>query len=201
MERAQNAVCRGEICHRSTHLCKADKEASQNGDALSKIYVGTGAINTSFTRSGKKSFAGLLSDATKSVGRMYQSQFVDSGKQRAIDALLGHLATSEKVRVFDPINDQLRARLREASDEFTSRAETTLWVGTYNLNGKGPGSESLLPWMFPVEGELAPRLRGVLCGTLTCLAPGPEPSMLVISFQEIVPLTPAMIMATDPNML
>jgi hypothetical protein len=37
----------------------------QNGDALSKIYVGTGAINTSFTRTGKKSLAGMLSDATK----------------------------------------------------------------------------------------------------------------------------------------
>lgn len=38
---------------------------AQNGDALSKIYVGTGAINTSFTRTGKKSLAGLLSDASK----------------------------------------------------------------------------------------------------------------------------------------
>jgi hypothetical protein len=80
---------------------------AENGDALSKIYVGTGmqrarfllssyadeglgtgAINTSFTRSGKKSFAGLLSDATKSVGRMYQQQFNDGSKQKAIDALL-----------------------------------------------------------------------------------------------------------------
>jgi hypothetical protein len=37
----------------------------QNGDALSKIYVGTGAINSSFTRSGKRNLAGLLSDASK----------------------------------------------------------------------------------------------------------------------------------------
>ena len=42
---------------------------ADNGDRLSKIYAGTGAINTSATRSGKKTFAGLLSDATKSVGR------------------------------------------------------------------------------------------------------------------------------------
>jgi hypothetical protein len=42
---------------------------ADNGDRLSKIYAGTGAINTSATRSGKKTFAGLISDATKSVGR------------------------------------------------------------------------------------------------------------------------------------
>lgn len=42
---------------------------ADNGDRLSKTYAGTGALNTSATRSGKKTFAGLLSDATKSVGR------------------------------------------------------------------------------------------------------------------------------------
>lgn len=42
----------------------------QNGDALSKAYVGTGAINSSFTRSGKKSFAGMLSDASKRCVRI-----------------------------------------------------------------------------------------------------------------------------------
>jgi hypothetical protein len=42
---------------------------ADNGDQLSRIYAGTGALNTSATRSGKKTFAGLLSDATKSVGR------------------------------------------------------------------------------------------------------------------------------------
>ena len=61
---------------------------AQNGDALSRIYAGTGALNTSFTRSGKRTLAGALSDATKSVSRIYISNFVDKGKQMAIDALL-----------------------------------------------------------------------------------------------------------------
>ncbi|KAK4701408.1 synaptojanin, partial [Phenoliferia sp. Uapishka_3] len=153
---------------------------AENGDALSKIYVGTGAINTSFTRSGKKSFAGLLSDATKSVGRMYQSNFIDGGKQKSIDALLGHLSTSQKVRVYNPVNDALREGLKARATEYTSYEDTTIWVGTYNLNGKGPSSESLIPWLFPASSVS-------------------EPSFLVISFQEIVPLTPQMIMATDPE--
>ena len=60
----------------------------QNGDALARIYAGTGALNTSFTRSGKKTLAGVLSDASKSVGRMYIANFTDSGKQHAIDEML-----------------------------------------------------------------------------------------------------------------
>lgn len=31
---------------------------AENGDALSRIYAGTGALNTSFTRSGKRTLAG-----------------------------------------------------------------------------------------------------------------------------------------------
>lgn len=34
---------------------------AENGDALSKIYAGTGALNTSFTRTGKRTLAGLSS--------------------------------------------------------------------------------------------------------------------------------------------
>ncbi|GJN88599.1 hypothetical protein Rhopal_001565-T1 [Rhodotorula paludigena] len=152
---------------------------ADNGDALSKIYVGTGAINTSFTRTGKKSLAGLLSDASKSVNRVFQQQLFDNNKQKAIDALLGNLATSRKVRIFNPIHDTLRAQLRARAAEFTSYEPTTIWVGTYNLNGRPPGSESLLPWLFPVEG--------------------PDPALLVVSFQEIVPLSPQQIMSTDPE--
>lgn len=79
---------------------------AENGDALSKIYAGTGAINTSYTRTGKRTLAGesrvvfefplrnpelaigVLSDATKSVSRAYINNFQDKGKQVAIDMFL-----------------------------------------------------------------------------------------------------------------
>lgn len=80
---------------------------------------------------------------------MYQSNFIDGGKQKNIDALLGHLSSSQKVRVFNPVNDALRTGMRARAAEFTAFEDTTIWVGTYNLNGQGPGSESLLPWLFP----------------------------------------------------
>ena len=61
---------------------------AENGDALSRIYAGTGALNTSYTRSGKRTLAGVLSDATKSVSRAYINNFQDKGKQTAIDIFL-----------------------------------------------------------------------------------------------------------------
>lgn len=79
---------------------------AENGDALSRIYAGTGALNTSVTRSGKRTLGGksrqpvplwclpkqyslgMLSDATKSVSRAYINNFQDKGKQVAIDLFL-----------------------------------------------------------------------------------------------------------------
>jgi hypothetical protein len=72
---------------------------ADTGDALSKIYAGTGALKSSFTRtgktsqsgvlkSGKMSFGGLMSDVRKSAARLYINNFVDSGRQNTIDILL-----------------------------------------------------------------------------------------------------------------
>lgn len=56
--------------------------------ALSKIYAGTGALKSSFTRHGKMSFAGTIADARKSAARIYINNFVDKGRQNTIDMLL-----------------------------------------------------------------------------------------------------------------
>lgn len=39
---------------------------AENGDALSRIYAGTGALNTSFTRSGKRTLGGMRVSLSKS---------------------------------------------------------------------------------------------------------------------------------------
>lgn len=87
---------------------------AESGDALSRIYAGTGALNTSYTRSGKRTLAGeypfdaqfafnnidvvgLLSDATKSVSRAYINNFQDKGKQVAIDMFLVHF---QRLKIF-----------------------------------------------------------------------------------------------------
>ena len=152
---------------------------AENGDALSKIYAGTGALNSSFTRSGKKTLGGLLSDAAKSAGRMYINNFQDKNKQNVIDALLGNMANQKPVTVFDPVLDSVTAELNARVEEYSSSRDITLFAGTYNLNGKAPG-ESLIPWLFP-DGE------------------DHEPDIFASGFQEIVQLTPQQILMTDPD--
>ncbi|KAF8165492.1 inositol polyphosphate phosphatase [Crassisporium funariophilum] len=152
---------------------------AENGDALSRIYAGTGALNTSFTRTGKRTLAGVLSDATKSVSRAYINNFQDKGKQVAIDMFLGNLNDQCQVTIYDPVHDYVRATLEQRSAEYSTAKQAVCFVGTWNLNGRAP-SESLLPWLFPRQSTK-------------------DPDMFILGFQEIVPLTAQQIVQTDPE--
>ena len=151
---------------------------ADNGDALSKIYAGTGALKSSFTRHGKMSLAGALADARKSATRLYVNHFEDKGRQNVIDLLLGRLYGQDSVDLFDPINDWVVAELSRRRTEFESRAQIKVLVGSYNLNGKTHGvKEDLSPWLN-VSGGI---------------------DVVVVGFQEIVELSPQQIMSADPN--
>ncbi|KAG8810435.1 inositol polyphosphate 5-phosphatase [Serendipita sp. 399] len=152
---------------------------AENGDALSKIYAGTGALNTSFTRTGKRTLAGVLADATKSVSRAYINNFQDKAKQVAIDTFLGNLSQQKPVLIFDPIHDTVTHLLNERAKEYSTTKQIQIFVGSWNLNGR-PSSESLLPWLFPRTTAF-------------------EPDLFVIGFQELVPLTAQQILQTDPE--
>jgi hypothetical protein len=93
---------------------------ADNGDALSRIYAGTGALKSSFTRHGKMSLAGAIADARKSATRLYINNFADKGRQNTIDVLLGRLVGQAPVHLFDPINDYVTAELSKRSSEFQS---------------------------------------------------------------------------------
>lgn len=62
---------------------------SDNANAMSLRYTGVGALKTDYTRTGKRSGKGLLSDGLKSVQRLAQSVFRDSDKQLYTELLLG----------------------------------------------------------------------------------------------------------------
>ncbi|PCH41458.1 inositol polyphosphate phosphatase [Wolfiporia cocos MD-104 SS10] len=151
---------------------------AENGDALSRIYAGTGALNTSFTRSGKRTLAGVLSDATKSVSRAYINNFQDKGKQQAIDMFVGNFSGQKPITIFDPVHDTVRRVLEARLSEYSSTKPCSIFVGTWNLNGKVPSAESLLPWLNP-----RPNTN--------------DPDIFVIGFQEIVPLTAQQIVQAD----
>lgn len=93
---------------------------ADNGDALSKIYAGTGALKSSFTRSGKMSLAGAIADARKSATRLYINNFSDKQRQTTIEMLLGRLVGQTPVNLYDPINDFVNSELNKRSAEFSS---------------------------------------------------------------------------------
>jgi synaptojanin len=93
---------------------------ADNGDALSKIYAGTGALKSSFTRHGKMSFAGAIADVRKSATRLYYNNFADKARQNTIDMLLGRLVGQAPVILFDPISDFVAGELQRRSREFSS---------------------------------------------------------------------------------
>ncbi|KAG6010633.1 hypothetical protein E4U21_005131 [Claviceps maximensis] len=156
---------------------------ADNGDSLSKIYAGTGALKTSFTRHGKMSLAGAMADMRKSVQRIYHNNFIDPSRQVTIDMLLGRLIQQSPVHLFDPISDFVSMELARRSDEYTSSEIITIWTGTFNLNGRTDGiSHDLSPWLF--GGPAADSY---------------QPDIYAVAFQEIVELSPQQIMNSDPS--
>jgi hypothetical protein len=101
---------------------------ADNGDALSRIYAGTGALKSSFTRHGKMSLAGAIADARKSATRLYINNFADKGRQNTIDILLGRLVGQTPVHLFDPINDYVTAELAKRSSEYQSSATINMYA-------------------------------------------------------------------------
>lgn len=155
---------------------------ADNGDSLSKIYAGTGALKSSFTRHGKMSLSGAVADMRKSVQRIYHNNFIDPSRQVTIDMLLGRLISQAPVHLFDPISDFVSVEVNKRSEEFTSFKSISMWCGTFNLNGRTNGiNQDLSPWLFP--SSLGPDL----------------PDIYVVAFQEIVELSPQQIMNSDPS--
>ncbi|KAL2805362.1 synaptojanin-1 isoform d [Daubentonia madagascariensis] len=138
---------------------------SVNGDSISKIYAGTGALEG-------KAKAGKLKDGARSVTRTIQNNFFDSSKQEAIDVLLlGNTLNSD-------LADKARAllttgSLRASSKVLKSMCENfykyskpkkiRVCVGTWNVNGGKQfrsiafKNQTLTDWLLD-----APKLAGIL---------------------------------------
>ncbi|KAJ4864163.1 sacI homology domain-containing protein [Trichoderma breve] len=121
-------------------------------------------------------------DLRKSAQRIYHNNFIDPSRQITIDMLLGLLVGQAPVHLFDPISDYVSLELARRSEEFTSFKNISIWVGTFNLNGRTEGIDhDLSPWLFP------PSLGSS------------QPEIFVVAFQEIVELSPQQIMNSDPT--
>ena len=128
------------------------------------------------------SFAGAIADARKSATRIYINNFADKGRQNIIDTLLGRLVDQSPVQLYDPINDYVSTELSRRTNEYSTYKDIHVWVGTFNLNGKGKGiGEDLSVWLCPETSNFQKAA-----------------DIVAVGFQEIVELSPQQIMSTDP---
>ncbi|NXY16814.1 SYNJ1 protein, partial [Atrichornis clamosus] len=146
---------------------------SVNGDSVSKIYAGTGALEG-------KAKAGKLKDGARSVTRTIQNNFFDSSKQEAIDVLLlGNtlnsdladkaraLLTTSSLRgiVFSDVFAASVKVLKSMCENFYKYAKPKkirVCVGTWNVNGGKQfrsiafRNQTLTDWLLD-----APKLAGI----------------------------------------
>ncbi|XP_014288427.1 phosphatidylinositol-3-phosphatase SAC1 [Halyomorpha halys] len=69
---------------------------SDHADLISIQYSGTGALKTDFTRTGKRTKAGVFQDGINSLVRYYKNNFQDGFRMDALDLWLGNYRVSPK---------------------------------------------------------------------------------------------------------
>ena len=86
---------------------------ANHGDDISQQYAGTGALKSGFTRTGKRTYGGLVDDGIKSLTRYYLNNFCDGRKQDALDLVTGtyRVDKSRCLRVTD-LQAKLHAKQR-----------------------------------------------------------------------------------------
>lgn len=167
-----------------------------NGNEVSKIYAGTGAIQGS----------SKLMDGARSAARTIQNNLLDSSKQEAIDILLlGSTLNTEladRARLLLPSN-MLHAPpsvLREMCKRYNEYVQTKnlrIGVGTYNVNGGKHFRSvvykdvSLTDWLLD-----APKAASSL---VTPEHDGIPVDIFAIGFEEIVDLNASNIMAASSD--
>nr|CAI9703917.1 unnamed protein product [Rangifer tarandus platyrhynchus] len=145
---------------------------SVNGDSISKIYAGTGALEG-------KAKAGKLKDGARSVSRTIQNNFFDSSKQEAIDVLLlGNtlnsdladkaraLLTTGSLRVSEQTLQSASSKVLKSMCEnfykYSKPKKIRVCVGTWNVNGGKQfrsiafKNQTLTDWLLD-----APKLAGI----------------------------------------
>lgn len=69
---------------------------ADNADYVSRMYAGTGALKTDFTRTGRRTITGALQDGVNSVTRYYLNNFSDGIRQDSFDLLVGNFTPDKR---------------------------------------------------------------------------------------------------------
>ncbi|KAN0059719.1 hypothetical protein ACQY0O_008291 [Thecaphora frezii] len=79
---------------------------ANNANAISHCYSNTDALKVDFTRTGKRSFIGMINDATNSVYRMVQGAVTDFFRQTVLDFVYGSIGTNGLERYYDDLDSR-----------------------------------------------------------------------------------------------
>ncbi|KAE8209639.1 hypothetical protein CF327_g6402 [Tilletia walkeri] len=126
-------------------------------------------------------------EAYAALARRTLGTFSDRARQAVMDVISGNnnaggnAATAAALAAPDPVLEAVNAELWQRRDEYSTKRDVSILIGTFNVNAKSP-EESLLPWVLP---DTLPN----------------EPDIIALAFQEVVPLTPSQILLTDPSRL
>lgn len=172
----------------------------QNGDQISRIYTGTGALE------GKS----MLKDGTLSVARTIQNNLLDASKQGAIDILiLGRLlnrdysyrAASLLPHYFLYASPSILVEMCDRYLSYCSNEKLRVVVGTWNVNGGRHFDNTVYNRARPVSDWLVDYRTSVEMGTgegdLLNNSTSEPPDIYAIGFQEIVDLNASNIVASS----
>ncbi|PSN48304.1 Synaptojanin-1 [Blattella germanica] len=170
-----------------------------NGNEVSKIYAGTGAI-----QGGSK-----LMDGARSAARTIQNNLLDNSKQEAIDILLlGSTLNSEladRARILLPSNmlhasTNVLRQMCKRYNEYIYPMSARIAVGTYNVNG-GKHFRSVVYKDLSLTDWLLDASRIAKSQSLVDVTNVPEEESAIdifaIGFEEIVDLNASNIMAAS----
>lgn len=167
-----------------------------NGNEISKIYAGTGAIQGS----------SKIMDGARSAARTIQNNFLDSSKQEAIDILL--LGSSLNTELSDRARLLLSPSMMHAPSniitemckrhaDYTEIMKIRVGVATYNVNGGKHfrsvvyKDSTLSDWLLDAHTNSAKFLE---------LSHGNDPvDIFAIGFEEIVDLNASNIVAASSD--
>ncbi|XP_069684733.1 synaptojanin-1 isoform X2 [Periplaneta americana] len=170
-----------------------------NGNEVSKIYAGTGAI-----QGGSK-----LMDGARSAARTIQNNLLDNSKQEAIDVLLlGSTLNSEladRARILLPSNmlhasTSVLRQMCKRYNEYIFPMNARIAVGTYNVNG-GKHFRSVVYKDLSLSDWLLDAPRVAKSQSLVDVTNVPEDDspidIFAVGFEEIVDLNASNIMAAS----
>ena len=75
---------------------------ADHANAISELYSGTGALKTDFTRTGKRTKAGLLQDGWRSVKRYFIQNVADGRNQDMWDFFMSRCVDGRRSRASPP---------------------------------------------------------------------------------------------------